>query len=134
MLTLEKFLLSSEIHMQSEEVAPNGTHGFPIAAPWAAKHYRCELRGSSGDRPVTTIIGSDDGPPSVADVVDVVAAEAAVAEEAGSYEEWALQMGFDPDSRSGERVYRTECRQAKLLRALLGDEAYLKLLWEIERL
>ncbi|HEY5318789.1 MAG TPA: hypothetical protein VIJ20_12445, partial [Solirubrobacteraceae bacterium] len=76
----------------------------------------------------------DDGPPSVADVVDVVAAEAAVAEEAGSYEEWALQMGFDPDSRSGERVYRTECRQAKLLRALLGDEAYLKLLWEIERL
>ena len=46
----------------------------------------------------------------------------------------AERMGFDLDSRRGARVYRTERRQAWLLRALLGGEAYRKLLWETERL
>ena len=67
-------------------------------------------------------------------MLDAVAAEAAVVEQARCYEEWAAEMGFDPDSRHGERVYRTERRQAKLLRALLGDHAYKVLLWETERL
>jgi len=64
----------------------------------------------------------------------VVAAEAAVVEATGSYEAWAVHMGYDPDSRRGERVYRTERRQARLLRALLGDEDYERLLWGVERI
>jgi hypothetical protein len=134
MHTLEKFLVGSEIRMRCREVALTGDEGSLITEPWAGRHYRCELYGTNGDRPVRTIMASDNGPPEVADVVDAVAAEAAVLEETGSFEEWALQMGFDSDSRHGERVYRTVRRQARLLRALLGDEAYRTLLWETERL
>jgi hypothetical protein len=134
MHTLQRFLVGSEIRLRCQEVALDGNHDFLIKEPWAAKQYQCELYGSNGDRPVTTIMASDNGPPEVADVIDAVAAEAAVVEETGSYEDWALQMGFDPDSRRGERIYRTERLQAKLLRALLGNSGYRRLLWEIERL
>jgi hypothetical protein len=83
---------------------------------------------------VRTIMVTDDGPPDLAEVLDAAAADAAVIEETSCYEEWAAQMGFDPDSRRGELVYRRERRQASLLRELLGDEDYPTLLWEIERL
>jgi hypothetical protein len=134
MQTLEKFIGGSELGLRSREVTANGDPECLIDDPWTAEHYRCELHGSNGDRPVSTIMASDTGPPELADVLDAVAAQAAVVEEAPSYEGWALQMGFDPDSRRGERVYRNERRQAKRLRALLGDEAYRRLLWETERL
>lgn len=131
---LEKFLAGRRLRMRWEEVPVDGDHGWHFSRPWAARHYKCELYGVNGDRPVTTIMPSDNGPPEVADVVDAVAAEAAVIEEARSYEEWALQMGVDPDSRRGELAYRRERRQARYLRLLLGEEGYRKLLWEVERL
>jgi hypothetical protein len=131
---LERFLVGSELEMRYREVTLGSDHSFLVAEPSAAKQYLCELYGSNGDRPVTTVMPSDNGPPEVAEVVDAVAAEAAVIEETSCYEAWAERMGFDLDSRRGARVYRTERRQAWLLRALLGREAYRKLLWETERL
>jgi hypothetical protein len=100
----------------------------------APHQYRCELHGSNGDRPVTTIVGSDDGPPEMSDVLDEVAAAAAVVETARCFEEWAIQMGFDPDSRHAERVYRSWRKRTSNLRKLLGDEHYEQLLWGTERL
>jgi hypothetical protein len=120
--------------MRCREVAVNGDQGLVTAESFAGHHYRCELYGTGAARPVTTIMPSDNGPPEVSDVLDALAAEAAVIEEAGGYEAWAVQMGFDPDSRRGERVYRSERRQAKLLCALLGEAGYRELLWETERL
>jgi hypothetical protein len=134
MQTLEKFLKGGHIGMRCREITLNGDHPFLITEPWAAKQYSCELLGSNGDRPVRTIIGSDNGPPEMADVLDTVAAEAAVVDAAGGYEAWARELGFDPDSRHGERVYRAARRQAKQLRELLGDETYQQLLWQTERL
>jgi hypothetical protein len=43
-------------------------------------------------------------------------------------------MGYDPDSRRAERAYRAERRQGKLLRGLLGEKGYRRLLWETKRL
>ncbi len=134
MHTLEKFVGDCELRMRCREVVLDGDQGLLIPDPWAAKHYRCELYGANGARPVTTIMASDSGQPEVVEVLDAVAAEAAVVEDTGTYEQWALHMGFDPDSRRGERVYRSERRQARLLRALLGEEDYRELLWETERL
>jgi hypothetical protein len=105
-----------------------------IAEPWSPVQYDCELHRSDRERSVRTIIGSDNGSPDLPDVLDMVAAEAAVADEADSYEQWAERMGFNPDSRSGERIYRAARRQAKLLRELLGEERYRQLLWDTERL
>ena len=135
MQTLEKFLEGSKLVLRSREVRPNRNHTDVMIESWAAKRYLCEVRGSHGDRRfMTTIVGSDNGPPALPDVLDVIAAEAAVADDAGSYEEWAVQMGFNPDSRRGELIYRASRRQAKVLRRLLGDESYKQLLWETERL
>jgi hypothetical protein len=132
--TLEKFLTGSDVAMRCREVDPNSSRLQLMTAPWAAHQYRCELHGSNGDAPVTTIVGSDNGPPEMPDVLDEVAAEAAVVETARCFEEWAVQMGFDPDSRHAERVYRAWRRRTSNLRTLLGNERYEQLLWRTERL
>lgn len=134
MQTLEEFLVGSELRLRCQEVATGDDFGLSLARPWTVKHYRCELRGANGHRPVRTTMVSENGPPDVSEVLDSVAAQAAVVEEAASYEEWAARMGFDPDSRRGEQVYLDERRQAQRLRALLGEVPYRELLWGIERL
>jgi hypothetical protein len=134
MQTLEKFLAGSDVSMRCREVTPNGGDNSAVPDPWAAKHYACELHGSNGDRPVRTVVGSDNGPPEMVEVLDTLAAEAAVTEEARGFEAWAAQMGYDPDSRHAERTYRADLRRAKLLRQLLGEQSYQRLLWEIDRL
>jgi hypothetical protein len=134
MQTLEKFLAGNEVGMRCCEVDPNGDQRLLVTAPWASRQYRCELHATDGDRPIVTIVGSDDGPPQVSDVLDEVAAEAAVVETARCFEEWAVGMGFDPDSRYAERVYVTWRRRTSRLRRLFGDERYEQLLWRTERL
>ncbi len=120
--------------MRCQPIKVNGDLTALIAEPWAPQQYSCELYRSNGHRPLTAIVGSDDGAPELHDVLDAVAAQAAVVEQAPGYERWALDMGFNPDSRKGERVYRAARRQAKLLRQLLGEDQYVRLLWQTERL
>lgn len=134
MHALVKFLEGNDVSMRCRELPPNVHDASEVAEPWATKHYLCELRGSNGGRPIRSVLGSDDGPPEIVDVLDALAAEAAVAEEAGSFEAWADRLGYDPDSRTGERAYRNELRRGRLLRAMLGEDAYRRLLWETERL
>jgi hypothetical protein len=132
--TLEKFLTGSDIVMRCREVDPNSSQPLLMTAPWASHQYRCELHGANGDAPVTTIVGSDYGPPEMPDVLDEVAAGAAVVETARCFAEWAVQMGFDPDSRHAESVYRAWRRRTSNLRKLLGNKRYEQLLWRTERL
>ena len=134
MQTLEKFLAGRDVSVSCRELNSNGDHELVLGERWAAKHYACELRGSNGDRPVRRVIGSDDGPPDLVDVLDILAAEAAVVEDSGDFEGWAAQMGYSPDSRRAERTYRAELRNSKLLRGLLGEDGYRRLLWETMRL
>lgn len=134
MQTLEQFLAGSHVSMRCREMTLDTDNGLACPEPWAPHHYLCELHGSNGDLPVRTVIGSDNGPPEIVEVLDALAAEAAVAEETGGYEAWAAQMGYDPDSREARRAYRAELRRGRLLRALLGDDAYRRLLWETDRL
>ncbi len=134
MQTLEKFLASSEVSLRCREVTLGGHEKLVVFEPWARKQYLCELRGTNGDQPIKAVLGSDNGPPDIVEVLDAVAAEAAVTEEAGGFEQWAVQMGYDPDSRRAERIYRAARRHARLLRGLLGEDDYRGLLWETERL
>jgi hypothetical protein len=97
--------------------------------PWATEHYRCTLTRDE-DSVVTVTVGCDEGPPSMADVVAVLGVEAATVEAAGSFEEWARALSYDPDSRSAERIYRAARRRARRLREMIGDESYRGLLRE----
>ncbi len=134
MQTLEKFLDGNDIEMRCRPVSVNGHPTRLIAEPWAPQQFSCRLYRSNGHHPLTAIVGSTDGTPELCDVLDVVAAQAAVVDQAHGYEQWAREMGFDPDSREGERVYRAARREAKLLRQLLGEDQYARLLWQTERL
>jgi hypothetical protein len=134
MQTLEMFLADSRVGMRCQQVEPNGDHRLLITERWATSQYRCELHGTNGDRPVTAIVGSDNGPPPITEVVDAIAAEAAVVESAGCFDAWARAMGFDPDDRYGKRVYRAWRQNPGSLRKILGEERYKLLLWETERL
>jgi hypothetical protein len=60
--------------------------------------------------------------PSIADVVASLARDADVLNYA-TYEEWGADLGYDPDSRKGEAIYRLCLSQSLAMRAAIGDEA-----------
>ncbi len=44
------------------------------------------------------------------------------AEDGNTFENWAADLGYDPDSRSAERVFKACLRIAPKVRRLLGDD------------
>lgn len=73
-------------------------------------------------------------PPTAADVLDSLANDASAWENSRSFENFASDLGYDPDSRKAEAIYRACGEIAKGLRNLLGAEGYEELLWKVERL
>lgn len=59
--------------------------------------------------------------PGVADVLHCLLMDAEVI-DAGSFEEWASNYGYDTDSRKAESIYRACLDTALKLRAMLGDD------------
>jgi hypothetical protein len=60
--------------------------------------------------------------PSREDVLSSLAMDSDVLEYA-TFEQWAVEFGYDPDSRKGEAIYRQCLETALKLRAALGDAA-----------
>lgn len=58
--------------------------------------------------------------PSVVDVVSALCRDSDALEYA-RFEDWAADLGFDPDSRKGEACYRECLASALALRAAVGD-------------
>lgn len=69
------------------------------------------------------ILGIRPGKPILPDPADVLASLAmdAGAIDSATYEEWAGEYGYDPDSRKGEAIYRACLETGLKLRAALGD-------------
>lgn len=98
------------------------------------RHWRVTLKFNGREYAVPFTQGSAwTRPPSVADVLDAVASDAAGFENARLFEDWAPEYGYDPDSRKAERVFRAVERQSVKLQRFLGDEEYQRLLWQTER-
>ena len=77
-------------------------------------------------------LGITDDPDAVS-VLDALASDAATVENARSFEEWADELGYDPDSRKAERIYRQVEEQAAALRDFLGED-FDSVVWETDRL
>lgn len=60
--------------------------------------------------------------PELADVLHSLAMDSDVL-DCATFEEWAENLGYDPDSRSGEAIYRQCLAHALALRAAIGDKA-----------
>lgn len=90
---------------------------------WEHYAYTVELRrGSETMRvPWRQGIGITDDPTAV-DVLQSLLMDAATVENARSFEDWAGDLGYDPDSRKAERIYRACEEQTANLRILLGDD------------
>ena len=71
--------------------------------------------------------------PDAADVLNCLASDASGYENAGSFEEWAGEYGYDTDSRSAERTFSAVESQTLALRSFLG-ERYGDYLWDTEGL
>lgn len=64
--------------------------------------------------------------PDILDVLYCLVSDADVLNYA-CYEDWASELGFDPDSRTGEATYRQCLQQSLGLRNLIGNAALEKL-------
>lgn len=70
--------------------------------------------------------------PTALEVMACLVMDAAGVENShGSFEDWAGDYGYDPDSRKAERIYQDTVQQTAELRQFLGD-AYDAYLWETD--
>jgi hypothetical protein len=137
--TLEQFIKEEGIGAQFEKVAANPHMTMDDEWSRTATHYRVKLYSVKENHSQTMWTYYSTGSaiteqPTVADVLDSLASDAASVEEM-SFEEWASDFGYDTDSRSAEATYNACKREADDLADLLEtDDAYDTLLHNIERL
>ena len=74
------------------------------------------------------------GEPTAADVLNCLASDSSSVENSREFEEWASDLGYDPDSRKAEKIYKTIIKQAERLKKFLGNDLYKTLLWDTEGL
>ena len=99
-----------------------------------ANHWRVVLKMGRRQLTVPFSTGSALSEPDAADVLDCLASDAGSIEYVSGFEEWANELGFDPDSRKAERTFEVSRRQSLALKRFLGDELYETLLNDTERL
>lgn len=140
MTAIQKFITEHNLSMSCKHADSNPNMD---DADWSrsARHYLCRIIRNSGD----WLAGSDHGTieiyfsqgsahtkePSLSDVLECLASDAATVENAQDFEDWANELGYDTDSRKAEASYEACLEQSDNLKELLGD-AYEALLWNIE--
>jgi hypothetical protein len=132
MTTLKSFIAEHKISMSADWADSNPNMS---DMPAGSSHWRCILR--CGGRRMT--VPFSQGPaisrePTVEDVLDCLASDAAGYENALCFEDWAHEYGYDADSRKAEHTFNAVKRSAEKLRQLLDDsDTYNALLFETER-
>jgi len=131
-MTMRTFLISAGVRMTADWA--DGNPNMPEMMP-GSSHYKCVLRAG---RSSLTVYFSQ-GPairrePGVEDVLDCLASDASGYDNAGSFEAWAEEYGYNADSRKAESKYRAVERHTHGLENLLGRSAYRTLLDTVERL
>jgi hypothetical protein len=128
------------IRLSCERVDENPLADFDPRA-WRGQvpsHWRVTLTFKARDtgriRKISTYYSTTAAEPDCADVVNLMAKEAAGYDDHGAYEEWAAAFGFDPDSRRGHRVWRSLGTMAERMCRWLGPAEYQNLLYRVERL
>lgn len=134
-MTLQDFIAQNGITMTCERVREN---------PWMlegnmSRHFLCHIRYDEEQAEFYFSQGSAHASwPTLEDVLDCLASDAAHVENASDFAEWAFEYGFELDTledyRKYENMYKVTQTIAYSLQRLLGDDAYDTLLWDTERL
>lgn len=73
-------------------------------------------------------------PPYLIEVLDVLARDIYLVEQAAGFEQWASFVGSTPDSRVARAAFDIVCQQRIEMIALLGEGTCHRLIYEIDRL
>ena len=136
-MTMQEFIKANKIRMTAERTDTNPHMDSSNMDHWKVK---LTLDGAYhlGRKQLTTYFSMDYGhngkEPQADDVLDCLASDASGFENSRSFEDWAGDYGYDPDSRKAEKIYKTVERQSAKLKNFLGDDLYKTLLWDTERL
>lgn len=82
----------------------------------------------------TYILCSQAEPPYLIEVLDILAKDIWLVEQTGGFNKWANVVNSSADSISTRRAFEIICQQRAEVQALLGEEPYHKLLYEINRI
>lgn len=132
-MTYDEFIAKNGLSMDCRRASsnPNMKDGESM------DHWACNIYVANGDLwpvPFSMGHGHNGKAPELADVLDCLASDASGWENAQDFEQWAYEYGYDPDSRTAERIYNTVEAQVDDMKVFLGETAYEALLWDTERL
>lgn len=86
-------------------------------------HWRCTLRREGKRMTVLFSMGLGlSGEPTVAAVLECLASDAAGYFNANGFDDWASEYGYETDSRSAHKCYKTTERQSMRLAKFMGDD------------
>lgn len=88
------------------------SYGVTLTRPYGASMY--VLR-------VDFHVGTAHGAPDAEDVINCLVQDALSLENSTGFEDWAENLGYDPDSRKAEKIYKAVEEQSELIRDFLGD-------------
>src|SRR3990167_2453382 len=77
--------------------------------------------------------GHNGAEPTAAEVLDCLASDAAGLDNSRNFEDWCSEYGYNEDSRTAWRTYKTVVHEAVRLRHFLLDGLYDQLLYQVER-
>jgi hypothetical protein len=99
-----------------------------------ANHYMIHLK--NGSEQFTTYFSMGLGlkhQPLIEYVLNCLANDAMTLENCPDFEDWAYELGYNPDSRKAEKIFNAVTNQSAKLRNFLGKDLYEELLWDVKR-
>lgn len=134
MQTIKQFLRQYPITMRVDWADSNPNMTADDKWMREARHFRCIMRYHRKQMTVPFSQGClIEREPTVADVLDCLASDASGIDNARSFDDWASDLGYDPDSRKAEKTFTIIQSQSAKLKAFLGDDGYEALLYQTER-
>lgn len=121
--TIEQFVEAAGITAEAKMVDNNPNLPGDAADYWAANHYEVTLRRANSDQTMTVYYSM--GPahlrePEAVDVMSSLLLEA-TGVDGMPFEDWAIEYGYSPYSRTSKHTYNTIKAQAEELRTFLGE-------------
>ena len=129
-VTIDQFIDNNGITIKAKSVDRN-----PHMSDTDMDHWKCVL-ARPGKRMTVTFskgYGHNGAEPTAAEVLDCLASDAAGLDNSRNFEDWCSEYGYNEDSRTAWRTYKTVVHEAVRLRHFLLDGLYDQLLYQVER-
>jgi hypothetical protein len=134
-MKIDKFIKSNHLTITTKKVQSRPDQDSVDVWGETASHYKVTISSATDKFSCYFSQGiAHTKPPTLADVLDCLASDCSTVDSLGSFEEWAIHLGYDADSRKDEKLYKTIIKQARELKDFLGNGAYQELLFDVERL